>query len=120
MLLFKNTSLLFSLLFSGNFFWGGQGSDGGDKVVIGGSPSPSTRENPTLFSRKLLAMAATRIFVVTTVISSTRQWHTLLISIALKNHRAKWKLDGLLNNKVIHILDCWNNFIITDVGKFDT
>ena len=44
-LLFKNNMILFSLLFSGNFV-GVQGFDGGDKVVIGGSPSLPTRENP--------------------------------------------------------------------------
>ena len=38
-----NNRLLFSLLFSGNFC-GGQGLDGGDKVVMGRSPSPPTRE----------------------------------------------------------------------------
>ena len=35
--LFKNNRLLFSLLFSGNFV-GGQGFDGGDKVVMGDPP----------------------------------------------------------------------------------
>ena len=38
-LLFENSRPLFSLLFSGNFC-GGEGLDGGDKVVMGDSPVP--------------------------------------------------------------------------------
>ena len=33
---------------------GGQGLDGGDKVVMGGSPVPLTRENPVVAKIKLL------------------------------------------------------------------
>ena len=41
-----NNRLLFSLLFSGNFC-GGQGFDGGGKVVMGDPQfPPPTRENP--------------------------------------------------------------------------
>ena len=38
-LLFENSRPLFSLLFSGNFC-GGEGLDGGDKVMMGDPPFP--------------------------------------------------------------------------------
>ena len=40
MLLFENNKLLFSLLFSDNFHKGDKALMEGDKVVMGGSPSP--------------------------------------------------------------------------------
>ena len=46
-----NNKLLFSLLFSGNFCGGGQGLDGGDKVVIGDPPSPPPL-GKTLYSNR--------------------------------------------------------------------
>ena len=53
--LFKNSRLLFHLLFSGNSHRG-QDFDGGDKVVVVDSfcpPPPTTRENLSLWSWKL-------------------------------------------------------------------
>ena len=46
MLLFKNNRLLFSLLFSGNFFVGGQRCDGGEQSPDRGIPQSPTTENP--------------------------------------------------------------------------
>ena len=48
-MLFTNDRLLFSLLFSGNFF-GGKALLEGDKAVMGVLPSPHTRENSGMTS----------------------------------------------------------------------
>ena len=46
--LFENNTLLFSLLFSGNFCGRGQGFDGGGQSHDGGPLQSPTKENPGL------------------------------------------------------------------------